>query len=162
MRLLFLLFIIIPIVEMALLIKVGSTIGAGYTILLVLFTAALGAWLLRRYSFQLIMDIRQKLERGELPAKTMLEGVLLAVGGALLLTPGFFTDAIGFAFLIPHSRSLITQFFIDKGMVKVAGAAQFSTNTKEEGRFSHYHHESKKGEEAKQSTIIEGEYTRED
>lgn len=162
LRLLFAIFIIVPIVEMALLIKVGSLIGAGWTILAVLFTAALGAILLRLYSFQLVMEIREKLGRGELPAQSMLEGVLLAIGGALLLTPGFFTDAVGFSCLIPFTRKAISQWLIAKGIVKATSAQQdFSQKQKTAETVHTYRTRDAEGN-MKESNVIEGEYTRED
>ncbi|WP_250460058.1 FxsA family protein [Microbulbifer litoralis] len=107
MRPLLLLFIVIPILEMWLLIAVGSEIGALPTIGLVLLTAVVGLALLRRQGLSTVMRAQQKMQAGELPAREMVEGIFLAVGGALLLTPGFFTDALGFACLIPGLRQLL-------------------------------------------------------
>lgn len=107
MRPLLLLFIVIPVLEMWLLIAVGSEIGALPTIGLVLLTAVVGLALLRRQGLSTVMRAQQKMQTGELPAREMAEGIFLAVGGALLLTPGFFTDALGFACLIPGLRQLL-------------------------------------------------------
>ncbi|MCW8125246.1 FxsA family protein [Microbulbifer halophilus] len=107
MRPLLLLFIVIPILEMWILIAVGSEIGALPTIGLVLLTAVVGLALLRRQGLSTVMRAQQKMQTGELPAREMAEGIFLAVGGALLLTPGFFTDALGFACLIPGLRQLL-------------------------------------------------------
>ncbi len=104
MRLLFLLFILMPIAEMWLLIEVGSAIGALPTIGLVFLTAAIGFALLRKQGFETLRRGNWKLEQGQLPAREMAEGLMLAVSGALLLTPGFVTDAIGFAGLTPAFR----------------------------------------------------------
>jgi UPF0716 protein FxsA len=117
MRALFFLFIVMPIVEMWLLIQVGSQIGAFNTITLVLLTAALGAWMLREQGLSTLFRFNQRLEQGELPAKEILEGLLLAIGGALLMTPGFITDAIGFACLIPVTRSWLVDSLMKRGVV---------------------------------------------
>ena len=101
---LLLLFLIVPIVEIYFLIEVGSLIGAFPTIFLVVFTAVLGAWLLRWQGFSTLGRIQQTTAQGGIPAVELLEGAVLIVSGALLLTPGFFTDAIGFLCLIPSLR----------------------------------------------------------
>ncbi|WP_417530303.1 FxsA family protein [Marinobacter lipolyticus] len=98
------LFIVMPIAEMAVLIKVGGMIGVLNTIGLVLLTAVVGAWLLRQQGLATLLRANQRLNSGELPAKEVAEGLVLAVGGALLLTPGFITDTIGFLCLIPGTR----------------------------------------------------------
>jgi len=85
-----LLFIFTPLIEIYLLIQIGSEIGALLTIALILFTAGLGVTLLRIQGLITLTKIRQSLDRGELPAATMLEGLMLLIAGVLLLTPGFF------------------------------------------------------------------------
>ena len=104
MRYLLLLFIVMPVVEMWLLITVGRQIGALPTIGLVLLTAVVGVALLRAQGFATLFRARQKMDIGELPAMEMAEAIVLAVCGALLLTPGFATDVLGFAGLIPPVR----------------------------------------------------------
>jgi UPF0716 protein FxsA len=104
MPVIFLMFIVLPVVEMAVLIQVGSLIGVLYTIGLVLLTAVVGAVLLRQQGLATLLKANQRMNSGELPAREVAEGLILAVGGALLLTPGFVTDTIGFLCLIPGSR----------------------------------------------------------
>ena len=101
---LLLLFLLVPLVEIYILIEVGGIIGALPTIGLCVLTAVVGAGLLRLQGFQTLRRAQDNLARGEIPAIEMFEGVALAFGGALLLTPGFVTDAVGFACLIPWSR----------------------------------------------------------
>ena len=113
-----------PIVEMAVLIKVGALIGVGPTILGVLLTAVIGAGLLKRQGLSTLMRANQKMNAGEMPAKEVAEGFMLAVGGALLLTPGFVTDTIGFALLMPGVRGLMIGQLIKK--MVVTGSQQFS------------------------------------
>ena len=97
-------FLAVPIIEIYLLIQVGQVIGALWTILLVVMTAVIGVWLLRIQGLSTLMRAQQKMQSGELPAREMLEGMGLVVAGALLLTPGFFTDAVGFFLLLPPTR----------------------------------------------------------
>lgn len=117
MRALFLLFITVPIIEMWILIEVGSVIGALSTILLVFLTAAIGLMLLRQQGLSTLLRVNQRIEQGQLPASEIIEGVFLAVGGALLLTPGFVTDAIGFACLLPPTRKLMASGIVKQGLL---------------------------------------------
>lgn len=118
-----LIFIIVPIVEMAILIKVGTVIGALSTIGLVLLTAIIGAALLRQQGLATLLRANQRLNSGELPAREVAEGLILAVGGALLLTPGFVTDTFGLLCLLPFTRQwLATQAL--KRMVVASGTTQ--------------------------------------
>ena len=116
-RLLLILFLCIPLIEIYLLIKVGSLIGAIPTVLLVVGTAILGAVLLRMQGFSTMYRVRSMLAHGELPAVEMLEGVVLLISGALLLTPGFFTDTIGFLGLLPALRRAAVIWFLKHNAV---------------------------------------------
>ena len=115
---LFLLFLLVPMVEIYFLIKVGNVIGAIPTIALVVFTALLGAMLLRFQGWLTLQRTRLTMAQGQLPALEMLEGVLLLFAGALLLTPGFVTDAVGFALLIPALRRLLINWFLKRSDVR--------------------------------------------
>jgi len=117
LRLLFILFLTVPLIEIYLLIKVGSVIGALPTVALVILTAVIGAALLRMQGFATMQRVRQSMARGEIPALEMLEGVVLLISGALLLTPGFFTDTIGFLGLIPPLRRGLILWLIDRGVI---------------------------------------------
>lgn len=103
-KFLFLIFLFVPVIEIYLLIQVGSVIGALNTIGLVIGTAILGAFLLKRQGLSTYARVQETMRRGEVPAIEMLEGIILLVAGALLLTPGFFTDTLGFLGLIPVLR----------------------------------------------------------
>lgn len=98
------LFLVVPLVEIYLLIQVGQVIGAGWTIFLVVATAVIGVALLRIQGLSTLNRAQRKLQQNELPAREILEGMGLVVAGALLLTPGFFTDTIGFLLLFPPTR----------------------------------------------------------
>lgn len=109
---LLLLFFLVPLAEIYLLIEIGGVIGVGWTIFCVVFTAVLGAFLVRAQGFSTVNRIRAQLDQGQLPAVEMIEGLLLLVAGALLLTPGFFTDAVGFVFLTPPLRRLAVAYVL--------------------------------------------------
>ena len=104
---LFLLFLIIPIIEIYLLIKVGALIGGVPTVALLLFISLLGAYLVKSQGFRIFVLVREELSRGRLPAAQLLDGALVLCGGLLLLIPGFFTDLLGIFFLLPATRRLI-------------------------------------------------------
>lgn len=159
MRFFLLLFITIPIVEMWVLIEVGSQIGALSTIFLVFLTATIGLALLRQQGVNTLLRVNQRMEQGELPAGEILEGVMLAVGGALLLTPGFITDAIGFACLLPFSRKLLVALLLRQGRVM----ASYGRNRGFESSFqsSDSLRASRARPNEQNGSVIEGEYERE-
>ncbi|MFV8836629.1 FxsA family protein [Aquisalimonas sp.] len=104
---LLLLLIIVPLVEIFILIEVGKVVGALSTIGLCVLTAVIGGLLLRQQGMETLRRARTNMDRGTVPAVEMFEGMALAVGGVMLLTPGFATDLIGFACLIPFTRRLV-------------------------------------------------------
>lgn len=114
----FVLFLLIPIIEIFFLIKVGEVIGAIPTIILVVLTAVIGAGLLRQQGLSTLARFQQNLSTGKLPAQEMVEGILLAVGGALLMTPGFVTDTMGFLCLVPFSRQWIAKAIMKRSTAK--------------------------------------------
>lgn len=120
-RLLFVLFLIVPLIEIFFLIQVGQVIGAGWTIFLVVATAVIGAFLLRLQGFQTLHRAQTSMARGELPATEMLEGLCLLISGALLLTPGFVTDALGFLLLTPPVRQLLIKQLLKNSQVIFSG-----------------------------------------
>ncbi len=114
-------FLVVPVVEIYLLIKIGGVIGAPWTIFLVVFTAVLGAFLVRSQGISTVRRIQANLDAGELPAMELLEGVFLLVAGALLLTPGFFTDAVGFVCLTPPLRRALIGYALERGLIRARG-----------------------------------------
>ena len=139
------LFILIPLIEIYLFIKVGASIGAFNTILLILATAVIGVALLRRQGMSTLQKVQLQMQQGELPAIGMIEGIMLFVAGALLLTPGFFTDTIGFILLIPPLRKVLALWLLERsGMI-----VQIRTHQ------SHTH-------SSRTQDFIEGDYLRRD
>ncbi|BCG62528.1 MAG: UPF0716 protein FxsA [Methyloprofundus sp.] len=141
-QLVFLAFVTIPFIEIYLLLQIGGIVGVFPTILLVVTTAIIGAGLLRQQGLATFQRFQEGLAKGEIPAYEMVEGPILLVGGALLLTPGFFTDVIGFACLIPQARKRIAQYIIEKRLVQAGVAPQ--------------------QQQKAQPDVIEGEFNRED
>jgi UPF0716 protein FxsA len=104
---LLLLFILVPAVELAILIEIGTRLGTLPTVALILSTGILGAFLARRQGTSVLRAARAQMERGELPAGSLADGVLILVAGAFLITPGVVTDTAGFLLLIPGIRDRI-------------------------------------------------------
>lgn len=98
-------FISVPLIEIALFIQVGGAIGLWPTLLIVFLTAILGASLVRHQGLATVSDLNRRLSDMEDPTETLAHGAMILFSGALLLTPGFFTDALGFALLIPSVRA---------------------------------------------------------
>ena len=111
-KLLFILFLLVPLLEIYVLIEVGSHIGAVATVGLVMFTAVVGVFLLRLQGLVTVSKVKQTLDQGSLPAVELIEGLLLLIAGALLLTPGFFTDCLGFLLLAPWLRAFVASHIL--------------------------------------------------
>lgn len=110
---LFVLFTLVPLLELYLLIKVGSYLGAETTIMLIVLTGGVGALMARMQGFQVLVQIRERFRDGRVPADELLAGGLIVVGGLLLVTPGLLTDAVGLALLLPFVRSRVVQWIKD-------------------------------------------------
>lgn len=148
-KLLFILFLLVPLVEIFFLIQVGQVIGAGWTIFLVVATAVIGAFLLRLQGFQTLHRAQRTMQQGQLPATEMLEGLCLLVSGALLLTPGFVTDTMGFLLLVPPMRQLL--------IAQMLKNSHFIFSGRGAGFYRQSHYSSRRDED-----IIEGEVVDED
>jgi len=114
MQYLIILFVITPILELYLLIKIGSIIGAFNTIMIVLITGVMGAMLARSQGLTILNKINSNLHEGIVPAEPLVDGLFVLVGGLLLITPGMITDIIGFAFVMPYTRGLVKSYFKNK------------------------------------------------
>jgi len=141
-------FLVIPIIEIYLLIQVGGIIGVGWTIFFVIATAVLGVSLLRQQGLSTWTRLNQSMAQGQLPPTILVEGILLLLSGAFLLTPGFFTDAVGFLFLTPFVRKFIAANLLSRGlfMASSMGAKYTSQTTRSTTTHSVEGH------------VIEGEY----
>ncbi|MCJ7755507.1 MAG: FxsA family protein, partial [Thermoanaerobaculales bacterium] len=104
---LLLLFTIVPLIELYLLIKIGGVIGVVPTIAIVIGTGVLGAWLARWQGLAVLRRISDEMAAGRLPTDALIDGLLILVAAAVLLTPGLLTDSLGFVLLVPASRALV-------------------------------------------------------
>jgi len=105
--LLLILFIAIPMIEIALFIQIGGVIGLGWTLAIVLATAVIGSWLVRQQGSQALRQLQNSFHALSDPTEPLAHGAMILFSGALLLTPGFFTDAVGFALLVPPVRKWV-------------------------------------------------------
>lgn len=117
-RHLFISFFLFALAEAILLAKVGTAIGWGITIALIVLTAMIGSFMFRKQGVLTLTKLNQRMAQGELPGQEMVEGVLILIGGALLMTPGFLTDVIGFIFLIGSTRRAVAAWMISKGIMQ--------------------------------------------
>lgn len=143
-KILFTILLLIPIIEIFLLIEVGSLIGVIPTLLLIIITAALGAQLMRQQGLATWQRLQVQLAQGIMPATDLVDGLFLLLGGALLLTPGFFTDSLGFACLIPSVRQRLVQYTIEHRLFKSMPGNPFQSV------------------QAGEADALEGEFKRED
>ena len=107
---LILLFVLVPVVELALLIKIGQHIGVGYTIGIVIVTGVVGAYLAKLQGLITMRSIQEEINQGRMPADRLFDGVIILCSAILLLTPGVITDIIGFMGLIPFTRNLFKKW----------------------------------------------------
>lgn len=101
------LFVVVPILELALLIRLGQVVGFWPTFGLVFFTGVTGAWMARQEGIRALLNLRTELASGRPPTQSLMDGAAVLVGGALLLTPGILTDLVGFLLLFPPTRRAI-------------------------------------------------------
>ena len=118
---LFLLFLVVPLIEIYFLIEIGDVIGAGFTIFMVVLTALIGAALVRYQGFTTLARAQAEMLNNRMPAMEVIEGALLLLAGALLLIPGFVSDAMGFLILIPPLRRTLVSRYLRKRVVPAGG-----------------------------------------
>ena len=115
-------FILIPIIEISLFIEIGSIIGSFYTIMLIFLTAIVGVFFVRQQGISTFQKLASQLQNLEAPVQTMFEGLVILISGILLITPGFFSDSIGFLGLIPVTRvifiKLVASYILSRYGVK--------------------------------------------
>jgi len=120
---LLLLFIVVPLIEVLILIKLGSQFGFWPTIFLVIGTGILGAYLAKIYGLTIWSKIQDDLRAGQMPADKLVDGLLILIGGVVLLTPGLLTDILGFMLLIPFTREFFKRFAKSKFKTMSEGQA---------------------------------------
>ncbi|UTM57139.1 membrane protein FxsA [Photobacterium sp. CCB-ST2H9] len=159
---LLLLFILVPVIEIALFIQVGGVLGLWTTLFLVLLTAIVGASLVRSQGIATLLSVQDRLNQGELPAQQILEGVMLAVAGVLLLTPGFMTDAMGLIVLLPGPRAAIARYLMTKVKIQSMHQNGFGGGFGSRGPFSHRDPFGHDQSDNQQGDVFDGEYERKD
>jgi|SRR5690554_2829940 len=142
MSFVFILFIVIPLLEIYLFIQLGGLLGGLNTLALVILTAAVGIILLRWQGVQALRRARERMATGQAPEQQMLDGLLLGVGAVLLVLPGFFTDSIGLLLLIPILRRALGRWLMARAVIKMSVHQQYQSQQR--------------------GTTIEGDYRRED
>ena len=142
---LFLLFIVIPIVEIVLFIKIGSLLGLWLTILVVVLTAIVGTNLVKSQGLNAIKEVQSSFLQGQDIARSLINGTLILIAGILLLTPGFFTDFIGITFLIPMTRNM----WISYGIKHFPGFVFINSNNNSKNN-PHF---------KEKNDVIDGDYT---
>jgi UPF0716 protein FxsA len=152
---LFLLFAILPIIEIALLINVGEQIGGWNTVFIVIITAFAGAHLVRQQGLSTLMQAQQKMQSGSMPGQEVAEGLLLVIAGVLLVTPGFITDGFGFLLSLPMTRPVIARALMKTLALRVVTQSQT-------GEFHTHNSPHQHPDEARRDDIIEGEFERKD
>jgi len=155
-------FVAVPIIEIAIFIQVGGLIGLFPTLLIVLATAVAGTALLRSQGLRTLQSARSTLDRGGFPARELFDGVCILIGGVLLLTPGFFTDAVGLLLLLPPFRDLLRAYAMRhvelRGGPGMAGADAFSGRPPEPGSRQADSPWHRNGAGGTAGPVIEGEY----
>jgi UPF0716 protein FxsA len=119
-----LLFILIPIIEIAVFIQVGDLLGLGPTIAIVIITAVIGVNLLKQQGLKAWSDIQLKMTQGQIPALEMASAAQLLFAGGLLLTPGFVTDVVGFSLMVPAVRIVVAHFLMRRWTIKASRFGQ--------------------------------------
>jgi UPF0716 protein FxsA len=150
MRIPLVIFIVIPIAELLLLFEVADWIGGVATLMLVIVTAFVGLSVLKRQGLSTLTRANMRLRGGQLPAQEIIEGMMLAFAGALLLTPGFITDTIGFTLLTPFVRRRLAARILQSGKGLLFGSGSFMAAAR--------HSRTEFNRPGESGDIVEGEY----
>ena len=140
-----LLLVLLPLIEVAAFAQVGAKVGAMNAVLMTLATAFLGMFLIKTQGFRTLSLVREQIAQGQMPAQTVISGLLVFVCGALLLIPGFVTDMLGLFILLPFVRNTLAEMILSKGIVVQPGANVGNPKKSADG-----------------GNVIEGQYRRED
>ena len=122
------LFTVLPAIEIYLLFKIGGEIGAGNTFLIIVTTGVVGAALAKSQGIAILNQIQQEMNKGGIPGKAIIHGLMVFAGGLLLLTPGFLTDIIGFSLVIPGPRHIL-YVWVKELVIKASKSGNFRFQT---------------------------------
>jgi UPF0716 protein FxsA len=162
-RALFILFIVIPIVEIALLLQISDVIGGWSTLALVVITAFIGAKLVKQQGVNALGNVQQQMAQGQMPAQDLFAGLCIIIAGVLLLTPGVMTDALGFLLLTPAVRSRLAKNLMTQAQAKMTNSSQSSfyysshTQTPPNNPFEKVNNDNEQN-----SNTLDGEFKRKD
>ena len=109
----------VPLLELYVILQVADGVGTGQTILLLIAVSVVGAWMVRRSGLGVLNQIQARLNRGELPAGELVDGLLILIAGALMLTPGFLTDGVGLLLLFPPTRLVVRSLLVRRFAKKI-------------------------------------------
>jgi len=140
-----LLLVLLPLIEVAAFAQIGAKVGAMNAVLMTLATAFLGMFLIKTQGFRTLSLVREQIAQGQMPAQTVISGLLVFVCGALLLIPGFITDMLGLFILLPFVRNSLADMILSKVIVVQPGANAGNPRKSADG-----------------GNVIEGQYRRED
>ena len=135
---LFLLFTLVPLTELYILLEIGAYLGALNTILLIVFTGLLGAYLARLQGIRTVHQISQNLASGIVPAEELVDAVLIFVAGVVLVTPGVITDVAGFLLLIPYTRTIFKRW-LRKKFDRMVASGNFQVHYRGPGDGGNYY-----------------------
>ena len=151
-------FIAIPLIEIALFIQIGGAIGLGWTLAIVLLTAVLGTWLVRSQGAIALGQVKSSFSDLRDPTEPLVHGAMILFSGALLLTPGFFTDAIGFSLLVPAIRRAVFQAIQSRMSIHSFGTQQGGRPTRGQGGQPRPEPMRPSARHAGQGDVIDGEF----
>lgn len=149
-RIILALFIIIPIIEIFLFMRIGALIGIAPTLGMIVLTAVIGVSMLKMQGLSTLQRAQNNLQENKLPATELVEGIILLLCGALLLTPGFFTDTVGFLMLVPNIRRAAAKTIIKKGKFQFMNGSGFSGFSTDQERQS--------PNDSQDGDVIDGEF----
>lgn len=129
---LLLLFIVVPFVELALLLKLADMTSWWHTLLLVIVTGIIGTWLARSQGLRTYRKIQQSIAAGQMPTDSLIDAAMILVAGALLLTPGILTDLFGFSLLFPPTRRLYRHWLVKRFKARFAMQTTFRAGAPEQ------------------------------
>jgi len=162
MRVFLLLFLLFPVLELFILVKVGMAIGFFPTFLLVAATSLLGLFVIRVAGFATALSAREALSRGELPAQQMLDGLMIAVGGGLLLLPGFISDVLGVICLLPITRRVLVSTLRRRAESQAQRQRAFAEDMQNRGGPAHGGPTRNIHAPTREPDVIEGEFEHRD
>lgn len=130
---LLLLFLVVPILELAVIVQVGQAIGTIPTLALLVLMSVAGAWLMKREGLGVIRRAQRQVRDGKVPSREVADGFLIVLGGALMLTPGFVSDLVGMSLLLPPVRAVVRPALVSRLQGMALGAALGPTGRRRPG-----------------------------